>query len=975
MKHYDSQFLERTIDGMVVDYEPDLFHYSFLGHVGEMYDKPAIGGGITRNMNPHFSFKMEETNNGYRIIDDKGLIYLFETREQNGLQTTSWFLTSITSPEGGGAFFHYTNITLNDVDSDVQSQWISKKLTRIDYDYGYVVFGANIALYNNNNIIVKEYELGYTSFSNTGNNPDYRLGLKSIKEIGAENRKKPAYEFEYDYLFSLPRSSAQNIPFPLSRKSKAQTPLTLVSVNRNLLGHPIPEINYYGNPNNPEYYMYDITGISYYSDPVAITIDDYFCLSKVKFPSGGEELYSYERHNFISVGSQADTLSMNMGNGRTLVSGKRLKRKEIFEGEKLINSIEYVYKRGVLTNPSIHTTTKYTPQYEMINNNIKLIASTYNTMDPQNSGGSVPVYYGIVEECFFSSSGLSNGKKIYYYGGMSGLLPNNYIILNNSSSNLNSLINIPNTLGGTQTFYSTNPIISAYSNSYGAYLSYPIKRISENDYAKGNLVKEETYNKDGVKIRQVEHIYNYNFSDQQYGYSIDKYNDNNLVPNSYSGVLTRYVISVMPISRGILQPQKSIITDFYESGTVVREENFSYNNKNLLNAVTILDSKGEYQSSETHYVGDISQATNTNLDINATAIQTMKNKNMVGIPVQKTFRRGNYYANGSYTSFRQLNNGKVVIDSTFFLESNSITSVSAPFINASGRIQRNSAFVGDKSFPYYDQYANPLTIVSKNGLSETIVKGHDGYVVAIFNNYSYAQLENNSALLFQLNLLKEYKVIDDNNWISLRNVNNAIRQSLPAGVFVTTYTYDANVGQTSSCDSRGQSVYFNYDSLKRLSTIRDNEWNINKQYCYNYAGQIQDCNGVVTITEPPIIYVKREFLNPQKIVSVGYEIDIADVRYSLYADSTCSQPYATTQELIVSNSISYSYFYTGGNSYTTDPSGFTITFSIGTHEKIFTQNEIVISFENGFDPILGQLYEVIFTNFILLPGAGYQVVP
>ncbi len=64
----------------------------------------------------------------------------------------------------------------------------------------------------------------------------------------------------------------------------------------------------------------------------------------------------------------------------------------------------------------------------------------------------------------------------------------------------------------------------------------------------------------------------------------------------------------------------------------------------------------------------------------------------------------------------------------------------------------------------------------------------------------------------------------------------------PSASQMTTYTYDPTIGLTSQCDANGKLLYYEYDSLGRLITIRDEDKNIIKKFCYNYAGAPVSCN-------------------------------------------------------------------------------------------------------------------------------------
>lgn len=63
----------------------------------------------------------------------------------------------------------------------------------------------------------------------------------------------------------------------------------------------------------------------------------------------------------------------------------------------------------------------------------------------------------------------------------------------------------------------------------------------------------------------------------------------------------------------------------------------------------------------------------------------------------------------------------------------------------------------------------------------------------------------------------------------------------PAGAQMSTYTYDPVIGMTSQCDIRNAIIYYVYDVMGRLILVRDQDGNILKKFCYNYAGQPENC--------------------------------------------------------------------------------------------------------------------------------------
>jgi YD repeat-containing protein len=56
----------------------------------------------------------------------------------------------------------------------------------------------------------------------------------------------------------------------------------------------------------------------------------------------------------------------------------------------------------------------------------------------------------------------------------------------------------------------------------------------------------------------------------------------------------------------------------------------------------------------------------------------------------------------------------------------------------------------------------------------------------------------------------------------------------PVNAQMTTYTYDPGIGITSATDANNQTVYYDYDKLGRLITVKDSQGKILKTYVYSY---------------------------------------------------------------------------------------------------------------------------------------------
>ena len=64
----------------------------------------------------------------------------------------------------------------------------------------------------------------------------------------------------------------------------------------------------------------------------------------------------------------------------------------------------------------------------------------------------------------------------------------------------------------------------------------------------------------------------------------------------------------------------------------------------------------------------------------------------------------------------------------------------------------------------------------------------------------------------------------------------------PSNALMQTSTYEPLKGVTSRCDAGNRITYYDFDAFGRLMLIRDQDRNILKKICYNYAGQPENCN-------------------------------------------------------------------------------------------------------------------------------------
>jgi len=81
------------------DSKPDSYNYSFLGYSGEICFKFNNNNILQGTLYPDNTFKLEKTTNGYKITTDDGIVYYFEYKETNSVNSESY-------TKGGMLCFH-----------------------------------------------------------------------------------------------------------------------------------------------------------------------------------------------------------------------------------------------------------------------------------------------------------------------------------------------------------------------------------------------------------------------------------------------------------------------------------------------------------------------------------------------------------------------------------------------------------------------------------------------------------------------------------------------------------------------------------------------------------------------------------------------------------------------------------------------------------------------------------------------------
>jgi len=146
--------------------------------------------------------------------------------------------------------------------------------------------------------------------------------------------------------------------------------------------------------------------------------------------------------------------------------------------------------------------------------------------------------------------------------------------------------------------------------------------------------------------------------------------------------------------------------------------------------------------------------------------------------------------------------------------------------------QTNSSFPTVQNFDYYNSAGNVLQVSENNGPNTTYIWSYKSqYPIAEIKNADYVTVES---ILGGATAVNNFAASTPTDTELNAVINNLKNSPLLKNAQISSYTYKALVGMTSSTDAKGMKTYFNYDGFQRLKTIKDQNGNILKQTDYHY---------------------------------------------------------------------------------------------------------------------------------------------
>lgn len=867
------------INELQVDLMPDQYTYSIPGHSGTI--DVSVEGDTTRMvLYPDESYIIESTEHGFCITADDGTKYYFEdienrTANENN-KSTSWFLSRIITIKGGVFTFHYADEEYVDLSTEVNEihfdKFLTKRITSIVSDFGSVTFSAvaradrggignrsitdslrskrinKIEMRDENGEFIKGFELDNSDlFESLNANPydwcDYRHKLPSVTQYDALGNHLPPYEFTYSYKFSKSRL-AEGLYLNgecMPRDSWSSNVGAQAYLDLNGGGEPLCRMIF---PNTPYTYL---EGITIRSENIGPTAGDYFCLTDILYPTGAADEFTYEKHSYSKVNMTSSSSQFN-----SKIQGKRLAAKTR-SGSDFNQRTEYIYKlhdsglnavgpsSGIMTNPSIHCATYYTPEPHY--NTWIFRASRLTLGKALNSFMGPPVCYTEVEEVEYDESSNVLNRTIHYYRPQILSPPINYILVtpNVEYASLSPdlcLLEIDNRIYGSRNGYIDN--MAYLNNENMIYMTYPVGEFYDVAYNANQLMKDLLIGRDG-KVRSVREYHYYKYLDEvKYGYKVISKN----YYKSDNPVTLDYTVNLISMSEYITRKFRrsgQSTTRYYYDGekcdSVIEHYGVAYNKGRV--AYTHYSRNNDEKITNYYFPGDIVNIIGNEASPAIGAISELVEKNIVNDPIKKVLRRNGVIIGGECKDY-QMVSGLPMLKSVYKLKNTANNSIGAPTISGS-EINYHAELYKEGEIMAYDEWNNPEHIKINNTQDRIYVWGYDGrFPVAIIDDMSYTEFLAFPSLKSQLLQLANYRKIgNETDCSNLRSLNAAIRAMLPNSVHITTFTYDPYFGMTSETDDSNIGTIYTYDTFGRLSAKYDINYKKKEEYTYNFSLQQQ----------------------------------------------------------------------------------------------------------------------------------------
>lgn len=164
----------------------------------------------------------------------------------------------------------------------------------------------------------------------------------------------------------------------------------------------------------------------------------------------------------------------------------------------------------------------------------------------------------------------------------------------------------------------------------------------------------------------------------------------------------------------------------------------------------------------------------------------------------------------------------------------------------------------------------------------------------------------------------------------------------PFDARMKTYTYEPLVGVRSECDANNAIYFYEYDGLQRLILVKDQDKNIIKKICYNYAGQAENCTLYGNVVKSATY---------TKACSVGYTG--SSVTYTVPANTYVATTSGAADQLALDDIAQNGQTFANANGTCTQSCSFSPYTGFSISSSAITQSGSVVSFYIVFRSLSG----------------------
>jgi YD repeat-containing protein len=304
----------------------------------------------------------------------------------------------------------------------------------------------------------------------------------------------------------------------------------------------------------------------------------------------------------------------------------------------------------------------------------------------------------------------------------------------------------------------------------------------------------------------------------------------------------------------IIESDKKLVThrtiEYRGTEQLTNETKYTYLN-GLTRTVKQTNSKGLDHQTEMTYPDDLKQ-TRTVTDQSGTysvdnIYKIMVNANMIDYPVQVINKLDSKVTGASITNYEGIQTG---VNSSYPLKFSEMKlNINNPVsdyqpasphpnfnVGTRGLLTVDSRLEKTVNYNKYDEKANLVETTAENGNTKCFIWGYKKTrIIAEIENVSYASIP--TATIANLQALSDADNTNcagtDCNEHNLRVALSNLRTSFP-NALIKTYTHDTLLGITSVSDARGYTYFYEYDSFKRLISVKDAEGKIMSKNEYNF---------------------------------------------------------------------------------------------------------------------------------------------